>query len=376
MAEQVELSPINTGGTSFLRSCFNGINALTGIGLITIPYTLSQAGWLGLCLLLAMAFTTCYTGLLLQRCLESNPSIKTYPDIGYHAFGRKGRIIVSIFTYLELYLVPTGILILEGDHLFKLFPNVSMEVAGIYIGGKEIFVIGSGLVILPTMWLKDLRLLSFVSAGGILSCVIVITSILWVGAVDGVGFSSKGKLFELAGIPTAMSFFSLSTLSYILMAVLGYLMFGQDVQPQVTLNLPTSQVSSKIAIYTTLIGPLAKYALIVMPIANAIESRLPRYYNIKLIYIFLRTLLLVSTIIVALVFPLFGILMALVGAILSITVSIILPCLCYLKISGGYQKWGFEVLIIVVIMINAVSIGVIGTYVSLKDIGVIKIFRI
>ena len=94
-----------------------------GIGLITIPYTLSQAGWLGLCLLLAMAFTTCYTGLLLQRCLESNPSIKTYPDIGYHAFGRKGRMIVSTFTYLELYLVPTGMLILEGDNLFKLFPN-------------------------------------------------------------------------------------------------------------------------------------------------------------------------------------------------------------------------------------------------------------
>ncbi|KAM3734645.1 hypothetical protein ACB098_10G031200 [Castanea mollissima] len=386
MAEQVELAPINTGGTSFLRSCFNGINALTGIGLITIPYTLSQAGWIGLCLLLAMAFTTCYTGLLLQRCLESNPSIKTYPDIGYLAFG-------------QLYLVPTGILILEGDNLFKLFPNVSMEVAGHYIGGKEIFVIGSGLLILPTMWLKDLRLLSFVSAGGILSCVIVITSILWVGAIDGVGFSSKGKLFELAGIPTAMSLyafnygahpvfptlyssmkdksqfskvlfvsFSLSTLSYILMAVLGYLMFGQDVQPQVTLNLPTSQVSSKIAIYTTLVGPIAKYALIVMPIANAIESRLPQYYNIKLICIFLRTLLLVSTIIVALVFPFFGILMALVGAILTITVSIILPCLCYLKISKGYQKWGFEVLIIVVIMINAVSIGVISTYFSLKEI--------
>jgi len=149
-------------------------------------------------------------------------------------------------------------------------------------------------------------------------------------------------------------------------------MFGQDVQPQVTLNLPTSQVSSKIAIYTTLVGPIAKYALLVMPIANAIESRLPRYYNIKLICIFLRTLLLVSTVIVALVFPFFGILMALVGAILNIIVSIILPCLCYLKISRGYQKWGFEVLIIVVIMINAVSIGVIGTYVSLKDIGVIK----
>jgi vesicular inhibitory amino acid transporter len=179
-----------------------------GIGLITIPYTLSQAGWLSLILLIAMAFATCYTGVLLQRCMESNPSIKTYPDIGYHAFGRKGRIIVSTFAYLELYLVPTGFLILEGDNLFKLFPNASLEVAGHYIGGKQIFIVGAGLVILPTMWLKDLRLLSFVSAGGILSCVILIGSILWVGVVDGVGFSGKGKLFELAGIPTAVSLYA------------------------------------------------------------------------------------------------------------------------------------------------------------------------
>jgi vesicular inhibitory amino acid transporter len=59
------------------------------------------------------------------------------------------------------------------------------------------------------------------------------------------------------------------------MAILGYLMFGHDVQFQVTLNLPTSLVSSKIAIYTTLVGPITKYALIATPIANAIESRLP-----------------------------------------------------------------------------------------------------
>ena len=140
--------------------------------------------------------------------MESNPLIKTYPDIGYHAFGRKGRIIVSTFTYLDLYLVPIGYLILEGDNLFNLFPKISMEVAGHYIGGKQIFIMGAGLVILPTMWLKDLRLLSFVSAGGILLCVIIISSILWVGVVDGVGFSGKGKLFELAGIPNVVGLYA------------------------------------------------------------------------------------------------------------------------------------------------------------------------
>ena len=92
--------------------------------------------------------------------------------------------------------------------MFNLFPKISMEVAGHYIGGKQIFIMGAGLVILPTMWLKDLRLLSFVSAGGILLCVIIISSILWVGVVDGVGFSGKGKLFELAGIPNVVGLYA------------------------------------------------------------------------------------------------------------------------------------------------------------------------
>lgn len=151
-------------------------------------------------------------------------------------------------------------------------------------------------------------------------------------------------------------------------AVLGYSMFGSDVSSQVTLNLPTSKVSSQIAIYTTLICPIAKYALIITPIANAIESRLPNYYNIRPICMLIRTLLVTSTVIVALVFPFFGLLMALVGAILNVTVSILLPCLCYLKISGSSQKWGFEVLMIVGIIVMAISVGVMGTYSSIREI--------
>uniref|UniRef100_A0A0E0MYL5 Amino acid transporter transmembrane domain-containing protein n=1 Tax=Oryza rufipogon TaxID=4529 RepID=A0A0E0MYL5_ORYRU len=56
--------------------------------------------------------------------------------------------------------------------------------------------------------------------------------------------------------------------------VLGYLSYGEDVQVKVTLNLPTGKLYTKIAILTTLITPLAKYALVIQPITMAIEDKL------------------------------------------------------------------------------------------------------
>ncbi|XP_057951029.1 amino acid transporter AVT1I-like [Malania oleifera] len=208
MEEQLPHSTSGSKGTTFLKTCFNGFNALCGLGIITLPYTLAQGGWITLVLLPGVALITCYTALLLQRCMDSNSSIKTYPDIGWHAFGRKGRIIVSIFIYSAAYLVSTGFLISESDNLHKLFPNAGFQLGEHNIRGKQLSTVLAGLAILPTMWLKDLSMLSFISAGGIVAIVIIISSILWVGVVDSVGFSAKGELFRFGGIPTALSLYA------------------------------------------------------------------------------------------------------------------------------------------------------------------------
>jgi len=80
------------------------------------------------------------------------------------------------------------------------------------------------------------------------------------------------------------------------------------------------------------------------------------------------TVLVISNVIVALVVPFFGSLMPLVGAFLSVTASILLPCLCYLKIFGSYGKFGFETVAILVIILVAITMGISGTYISLVEI--------
>ncbi|KAH7569289.1 hypothetical protein JRO89_XS06G0138400 [Xanthoceras sorbifolium] len=384
---------------SFLKTCINGINALSGIGILSVPYALSSGGWLSLIILLMIAAAACFTGFLIRKCMDADPYITSYIDIAGHAFGRKGRVIASLFTCLELYFVATGLLILEGDNLHKLSPNFSLKLGSMTLDGRHSFIVLAGVMILPSVWLNDLGVLSYVSAGGVISSLIIVICVLCVGATNGVGFHGKGRLLNLSGMPTALSLYTfcygahavfppiynsmrkksqfskvllisfvICTITYLTMATLGYLMYGQNVQSQVTLNLPTEKVSSKVAIYTILAGPIAKYALTVMPIATAIESRLPaNYQDSKSISILIRMCLLVSTVVFAAVFPSFQSVASLSGAVLIVVVSFLLPCLCYLKIFEVYRNWGFELVTIVVIMLMSVFVGVLGTYSSIAQ---------
>ncbi|CAH9090852.1 unnamed protein product [Cuscuta europaea] len=162
------------------------------------------------------------------------------------------------------------------------------------------------------------------------------------------------------------------------MAILGYLMFGSHTLSQVTLNLPTENLSSKIAIYTTMVNPIAKYALLVIPIVKAIERSVDedgdycskkRLLLITMQRVLVRTSVVISTVIVAIAVPFFGYLMALVGALMNMTVSIIMPCLCFLKICRIYGRLRFgEVIVICWIVVIGVGIMIVGTYTAIMQI--------
>ena len=145
-------------------------------------------------------------------------------------------------------------------------------------------------------------------------------------------------------------------------------MFGSDVQSQITLNLPTNKLSSRVAIYTTLVNPISKYALMVTPIVSATKTWFPNHYKKRFVSLFVGTALVISTVLVALAVPFFGSLMSLVGAFLSITASVILPCFCYLKISGTYQRFDGELVAVGLIIIMGIAVVIFGTYTSLVDI--------
>ncbi|XP_056684697.1 amino acid transporter AVT1I [Spinacia oleracea] len=391
---------VHQGDASFSKTLFNGLNALSGVGILSVPYALASGGWLSVLLLFAIAVAAFYAGLLIKRCMEVDPSITSFPDIGERAFGNIGRTVVTVFMCAELYLVVTGFLIVEGDNLHNLFPKMNFNVFGLELGGRKGFVLIVALLITPSVWLSNISILSYISATGVIASVMIIISVLWVGTFEGIGFHSKGELLNWSGIPTAVSLYGFCycahpvfptlyhsmkkkhnfskvlllcfvcmTISYASIAIFGYLMFGSKLNPEITLNLPIEKLSSKVAIYTTLVSPLSKYALMLEPVASATESWFPNYHKKRSFRILIRTALVASQAIIALNLPFFGHFISLVGSFLSVTASITIPCLCFWKISGS--RLGSEQALIIAVLHSdtpytfSILIAIFGTYTSL-----------
>lgn len=139
--------------------------------------------------------------------MEANPSIKSYLDIAERAFGVTGRIVVMIIMNSELFLVAIGLLILEGDNLHKLFPKFMIKLGELTANGRQSFVLITALIIFPSLLLTDLGILSYVSATGVFSCLIILISVFCVGLFNGVGFREKGTLLNVKNIPTSVSLY-------------------------------------------------------------------------------------------------------------------------------------------------------------------------
>ncbi|WJX11014.1 Amino acid transporter avt1c [Trifolium repens] len=281
------------GQCSFGQAVLNGMNALCGVGILSTPYALNEGGWAALGILLLFAALSFYTGLLLRYCLDSEPGLETYPDIGQAAFGTLGRVVISIILYMELYACCIEYIILESDNLSSLFPDASLTLGGFKLNAHILFAILATLAILPTVWLRDLRILSYISGCGVIATAVVVLCLVWVGVVDDTPLSTKGTTtLKLSTFPVAMGLcgycfsghavfpnlysamanrnqfpavlltcFAICTSMYCFVAVLGYLMFGEDTKSQYTLNMPREYIAYNIAVWTTVVNPLTKYPL-------------------------------------------------------------------------------------------------------------------
>ncbi|KAL9241911.1 hypothetical protein vseg_015968 [Gypsophila vaccaria] len=385
--------------STFGQTVLNGVNVLCGVGILSAPYAVKQGGWVSLAIPLIFAVLSFYTGLLLRYCLDSAPELETYPDIGQAAFGKIGRIAISIILYAELYACCVEYIILESDNLSSLFPNAHLNVFGLALDSHRLFALATTIAILPTCWLRDLSVLSYISAGGVIASVLVVLCLFWVGLVDKVDFAGKGSVLNLSTLPVAIGLygflysghavfpniyssmanprqysavlltsFGICTLMCGGAAVLGYMMFGESTQSQFTLNLPPDLFATKLALWTTVVNPFTKYALTMSPVAMCLEELIPsRHLKSHLYPILIRTALVISTLLVGLSIPFFGLVMALIGSLLTMLVTFILPCACYLSILRGKLTYLQMSACAVVIAVGTISSG-FGTYSALTKI--------
>lgn len=148
----------------------------------------------------------------------------------------------------------------------------------------------------------------------------------------------------------------------------GYALYGHKTLEEVTLNLPPGlpTIASTLLI---LISPFTKFALTLEPVARGVDEKL----NISmkgstgLLAKANRTALGLGALFLAAQVPFFGDLMCIVGSFLTLTVSVIFPSLCYLKLYGDDLKQAEKNLNYVLISLGIVC-AASGTWTAVQDV--------
>jgi len=148
------------GQSTVPQTIFNSVNVLIGVGLLSLPLAMKQAGWLiGLLFLAFAAVTTSYTAKILAKCLDVDRSLITYADLAFISFGHRARLVISLLFCLELIGACVALIVLFADSLHVLLSELSI------LQWKVV----CGFMLLPLNFVP-LRLLSVTSILGILSC--------------------------------------------------------------------------------------------------------------------------------------------------------------------------------------------------------------
>ncbi|KAL9055943.1 MAG: hypothetical protein Q9162_003239 [Coniocarpon cinnabarinum] len=394
------------GQSTVPQTVFNSVNTLIGVGMLSLPLALKYSGWLfGVGFFLFASVATSYTAKLLAKCLSVDNSLITFADLAYISFGSRARIAVSILFCLELVASCVALVVLFADSMNAL----------VDVWGTLEFKIMCGVIIMPLAFVP-LRFLSFSSVLGIVCCFTIVMAVF----VDGmIKPSSPGSLRQPATTtPTPSTWRTLPLAFGLLMApwgghsvfpniyrdmrhpmkygkavnytyaftfslelviaVIGYVMFGEEVLDEVTSNIFRTReyprwLSYVIAIAVCII-PLTKVPLNARPIYSTAEfflgltrpaSSAPlgkrRSATTRAVLtVLLRLLLTVVFVIIAILIPSFDRIMALLGSLACSLVCIVLPCAFHLKIFGEHLSFRQKLIDGALISIFLLG-GIIGT---------------
>ncbi|XP_026459434.1 amino acid transporter AVT1H-like [Papaver somniferum] len=386
--------------SSFLHSVINMSGTLIGLGQLSTPYAVQNGGWASAFLLIGFGILCAYTSHLLAECLKNNAKLRNYLDIAQFSFGKKGRVMVSIFMYMEIFMSLVSFTISLHNNLGQVFLGAKLLNLS-WINTAQALTVIAIILVLPTVWLRDLSKISFLSVAGILMSLVIFVTIGCTAAFGGIKTNQSIPVLQLNKIPAvsglyiysfaahvlfpdiyksmrdpsqfskvSIASFGLVTVFYTGLGFMGAKLFGSGVSSQVTLSMPRHLIITKIALWAVVLTSLTKYAFQLVPVASVVECKLPSSMSSKMRK-FIRgtvgSLLLIFVLILALTVPYFENVLGLTGSLVSISVAIIYPCAFYIKIfRPQLSKLGLAFNVFFIIF--GLFLGIIGTITSSKSL--------
>ncbi|TDZ32782.1 Vacuolar amino acid transporter 2 [Colletotrichum spinosum] len=390
---------------SNLRMAFmNMANSIIGAGIIGQPYAFRQAGLLGgLVLLIGLTIVVDWTICLIVINTKLSGS-NSFQGTVEHCFGRTGLIAISIAQWAFAFggMVAFGIIV--GDsipHVFTaIWPDIrQVPVLGLLANRQVVIVIFILGVSYPLSLYRDIAKLAKASTLALISMGVIVFTVVFQGALtpksERGSFSPalltvNGGILEAIGVisfafvchhnslliygslktPTIDRFSrvthystGISMVACLLMALAGFLTFGDKTLGNVLNNFPADNVMVTVArlcfglnILTTL--PLEAFVCREVMFEYFFPGE-PFNMNLHLIF---SSALVVSAMVLSLLTCDVGTVFELVGSTSACAMAYILPPLCYIKLSSRswktYVAMGilvFGSLVMVISLVQAVA---------------------
>lgn len=186
---------------------------------------------------------------------------------------------------------------------------------------------------------------------------------------DSLNAHCPNDLYSLMGefsMQMLLVSFTIATIVYGGLAVMGAVMFGDQTLALITLNIPRDLTVGTVVLWTTVVTPLSKFSLGIAPIALELEGLLPFRFGPKTIVAagsVIRLGLLFLILCVAIGVPYFGLALSFIGSAISIGMSVIFPCVFYLILHRRTMSKA-HLMTNVLIIVAASAFAVIGTWSS------------
>lgn len=387
-------------GSAFM----NMANSIIGAGIIGQPYALKQAGLLtGIVLLVVLTITVDWTIqlIVINSKLSGANSFQATVE---RCFGRPGLIAISLAQWAFAFGGMVAFCIIIGDTiphvLAAVFPGLSdIPFLWLLTDRRAVIILFVLAVSLPLSFYRDISKLAKASTLALISMGIILVTVItqgplvdpsYKGALQGSLIINKG-IFEAIGVisfafvchhnslliygslrrPTLDRFAKvthwstgISLISCLLMAIAGFLTFGNLTQGNVLNNFPSDNALVNIARLCFGLNMLTTLPLEAFVCREVMET----YYfpgepfnpNRHLIF---SSALVVSAMCLSLLTCDLGAVFELIGATSACALAYILPPLCYIKLTKdrGWKTglaWGvvgFGSVVLVISLVLAVT---------------------
>uniref|UniRef100_A0A6B2L4V2 Amino acid transporter transmembrane domain-containing protein n=1 Tax=Arcella intermedia TaxID=1963864 RepID=A0A6B2L4V2_9EUKA len=367
---------------------------MAGAGVLNLPYAVNLSGWSGLALLTLVGVMSCYTGIILVKCMKSSSGeARTYQEIGKLAFGKNGYRLTLLFQNLTLFFVAALFLILAGSNTKTLFdewiPKSKQDI--------KVFIGATAAIIWPVnVILRTMKEISWIAVAGMMATFFTVVVICIYSVREG-DPSSPHSIANLQTYPAAFSSFVfafgghnvfpaiqetmrhpnefnkvmyvsffLTWLVYLPPCILGYLYFGSAVQSPILLSIDTGIVTQMATISITL------HLWFTIPIINNplflyIEDLLNVKPKNHIKRLAIRTTIILVETVVACFVPFFPDVTNFIGSTTICATVFFFPCFFYLKLHWE-EISRVEVVGIFGILVLASLGSVIGLYNSVVQL--------